>query len=63
MLLGRSPYRATGLQRVQTPQAFHFTALLAAHRTWQGDATDDAQIARAAGLDVVCVTGDKLWKN
>jgi 2-C-methyl-D-erythritol 4-phosphate cytidylyltransferase/2-C-methyl-D-erythritol 2,4-cyclodiphosphate synthase len=48
-----------GLFRVQTPQAFRFDAILAAHRTWSGPpATDDTQIARAAGLDVAVVEGD-----
>lgn len=50
-----------GLVRVQTPQAFRFETILAAHRTWSGaDATDDAQVARAAGHDVVLVEGDEL---
>lgn len=55
------PVPRDGLVRVQTPQAFRFGAILAAHRAWSGPATasDDAQIARHAGLDVVCVTGDK----
>lgn len=49
----------SGLVRVQTPQAFRFGAILAAHRAWPGgDASDDAQIARAAGLDVAMVEGD-----
>jgi 2-C-methyl-D-erythritol 4-phosphate cytidylyltransferase / 2-C-methyl-D-erythritol 2,4-cyclodiphosphate synthase len=49
------------LRRVQTPQAFHFTAILAAHRAWAGaaDAGDDAQVARAAGLKVALVDGDE----
>ena len=48
-----------GLVRVQTPQAFRFDAILAAHRQWNGgEATDDAQIARAAGLGVATVAGD-----
>jgi 2-C-methyl-D-erythritol 4-phosphate cytidylyltransferase/2-C-methyl-D-erythritol 2,4-cyclodiphosphate synthase len=48
-----------GLARVQTPQAFRFAPLLAAFRAWRGgDATDDAQIARAAGIDVAAVDGD-----
>jgi 2-C-methyl-D-erythritol 4-phosphate cytidylyltransferase/2-C-methyl-D-erythritol 2,4-cyclodiphosphate synthase len=49
-----------GLVRVQTPQAFHYPAILAAHRAWPDDreATDDAQIARAAGLNVAIVAGD-----
>jgi 2-C-methyl-D-erythritol 4-phosphate cytidylyltransferase/2-C-methyl-D-erythritol 2,4-cyclodiphosphate synthase len=49
-----------GLWRVQTPQAFHFDAILAAHLAWSQDccATDDSQIARALGLDVALVEGD-----
>ncbi|MGQ0661946.1 bifunctional 2-C-methyl-D-erythritol 4-phosphate cytidylyltransferase/2-C-methyl-D-erythritol 2,4-cyclodiphosphate synthase [Sphingosinicella sp.] len=48
-----------GLLRLQTPQAFHFTAIRDAHAAWSGDAaTDDAQIARAAGLKVATVAGD-----
>ncbi|HEX5183717.1 MAG TPA: bifunctional 2-C-methyl-D-erythritol 4-phosphate cytidylyltransferase/2-C-methyl-D-erythritol 2,4-cyclodiphosphate synthase [Allosphingosinicella sp.] len=47
------------LVRVQTPQAFRFDAILAAHRAWSGaPATDDAQVARAAGLSVATVEGD-----
>ena len=49
----------TELVRVQTPQAFRFDAILAAHLAWRGGAaTDDAQIARAAGLEVAMVEGD-----
>ena len=48
-----------GVIRVQTPQAFRFEAILAAHRAWRGGpATDDAQIARAAGVEVATVIGD-----
>ncbi len=53
------------LRRVQTPQAFHYPAILAAHRCWDGDdnAGDDAQVARAAGMNVAFVEGDeKLYK-
>lgn len=47
------------LVRVQTPQAFRLPAIRAAHAAWTGDEpTDDAQVARAAGLDVVLVEGD-----
>ena len=47
------------LVRVQTPQAFRLGAIRAAHAAWTGDEpTDDAQVARAAGLDVVMVEGD-----
>ena len=50
-----------GLARVQTPQAFRFTEILDAHRKWHGGcATDDAQIARAAGIEVAAVEGDAL---
>jgi 2-C-methyl-D-erythritol 4-phosphate cytidylyltransferase / 2-C-methyl-D-erythritol 2,4-cyclodiphosphate synthase len=48
------------LLRVQTPQAFPLEALLEAHRAWRGGlATDDAQIARAAGIKVVAIEGDE----
>ncbi len=49
------------LRRVQTPQAFRFVAALAAHRAWSGaaEAGDDAQVARAAGLEVTLVEGDE----
>jgi 2-C-methyl-D-erythritol 4-phosphate cytidylyltransferase/2-C-methyl-D-erythritol 2,4-cyclodiphosphate synthase len=50
-----------GLVRVQTPQAFCFAAILDAHRRGQGPAaTDDAQVARAAGLRVATVEGDRM---
>ncbi|HEY6917148.1 MAG TPA: bifunctional 2-C-methyl-D-erythritol 4-phosphate cytidylyltransferase/2-C-methyl-D-erythritol 2,4-cyclodiphosphate synthase [Allosphingosinicella sp.] len=53
--------RREGLYRVQTPQAFRFAAILDAHRRWSPDAeaTDDAQVARAAGYDVAMVAGDE----
>lgn len=56
-----SPARREALRRVQTPQAFRFADILAAHRGWQGaaDAGDDAQVARAAGLAVALVEGDE----
>lgn len=49
------------LRRVQTPQAFRFADILAAHRVWTGtaDAGDDAQVAQAAGLSVALVDGDE----
>jgi 2-C-methyl-D-erythritol 4-phosphate cytidylyltransferase/2-C-methyl-D-erythritol 2,4-cyclodiphosphate synthase len=50
-----------GLVAVQTPQAFAFAAIRAAHRGWPGgEATDDAQIARAAGMAVAAVAGDRM---
>jgi 2-C-methyl-D-erythritol 4-phosphate cytidylyltransferase/2-C-methyl-D-erythritol 2,4-cyclodiphosphate synthase len=46
------------LLRVQTPQAFRLAAILDAHRNWSGgEATDDAQMARAAGGKVALVPG------
>jgi 2-C-methyl-D-erythritol 4-phosphate cytidylyltransferase/2-C-methyl-D-erythritol 2,4-cyclodiphosphate synthase len=46
-----------GLFRAQTPQAFRFDALLAAHRTGDSTATDDAALLEAAGLEVALVAG------
>jgi len=47
-----------GLYRVQTPQGFHYKAIVAAHRSQQGQAlTDDAAVAEAAGLSVAMVAG------
>ncbi len=48
----------TGLFGAQTPQAFDYPMILAAHRAYNGDAADDVEIARAAGIDVVIVRGD-----
>jgi len=49
------------LLRVQTPQAFRFDDVLAAHRTWIGEEpTDDAQMVRTAGHIVATVTGDSM---
>lgn len=55
------PADRAALRRVQTPQAFRFADILAAHRAWTGaaEAGDDAQVARAAGLDVALVEGDE----
>lgn len=54
-----------GLARVQTPQAFRFDDILAAHRNWSGDAepTDDAQVARAASHTVLAVPGDVMLEK
>jgi 2-C-methyl-D-erythritol 4-phosphate cytidylyltransferase/2-C-methyl-D-erythritol 2,4-cyclodiphosphate synthase len=59
--LGAAVPRA-GLVRVQTPQAFRTEAIVRAHRLWPADreATDDAQVARAAGILVATVAGDAL---
>jgi 2-C-methyl-D-erythritol 4-phosphate cytidylyltransferase / 2-C-methyl-D-erythritol 2,4-cyclodiphosphate synthase len=48
-----------GLYRAQTPQAFRFAPILAAHLAHPGGALDDVEVARAAGLDVVIVEGDE----
>ncbi len=48
-----------GLFRAQTPQAFAYAAILAAHRAHPGDAADDVAVALAAGLDVSIVEGDE----
>ena len=46
-----------GLFRAQTPQAFRFPALLAAHRSGLVGATDDASLLEAAGQAVAIVPG------
>jgi 2-C-methyl-D-erythritol 4-phosphate cytidylyltransferase/2-C-methyl-D-erythritol 2,4-cyclodiphosphate synthase len=62
--LGDNVPRA-GLNRIQTPQAFHFDAILAAHRAWPDgeEATDDAQMLRRAGHDVALVPGDAMLEK
>jgi 2-C-methyl-D-erythritol 4-phosphate cytidylyltransferase/2-C-methyl-D-erythritol 2,4-cyclodiphosphate synthase len=64
VLLGDNVPRA-GLNRIQTPQAFHFDAILAAHRAWPGgeEATDDAQMLRRMGQDVMLVPGDPMLEK
>ena len=53
------------MRRVQTPQAFRFDDILAAHRAWRGepDAGDDAQVLRAGGGAVALVEGDERLKK
>jgi 2-C-methyl-D-erythritol 4-phosphate cytidylyltransferase/2-C-methyl-D-erythritol 2,4-cyclodiphosphate synthase len=48
-----------GLWRAQTPQAFRFAPILAAHRAHAGGSADDVEVARAAGMDVAIVQGDE----
>ncbi|HNB25850.1 MAG TPA: bifunctional 2-C-methyl-D-erythritol 4-phosphate cytidylyltransferase/2-C-methyl-D-erythritol 2,4-cyclodiphosphate synthase [Alphaproteobacteria bacterium] len=48
------------LWRAQTPQAFHFQDILAAHRRFAGrELTDDAALAEAAGIPVMFVQGSE----
>ena len=47
----------SGLFAAQTPQGFHFDAILAAHLTSDHAAADDVELARAAGLPVAIVPG------
>jgi 2-C-methyl-D-erythritol 4-phosphate cytidylyltransferase/2-C-methyl-D-erythritol 2,4-cyclodiphosphate synthase len=54
-----APVPRAGLHRAQTPQGFHFAAILAAHRAHPGGALDDVVVAHAAGLDIRIVPGDE----
>lgn len=60
-----APAPREALRRVQTPQAFDFAAILAAHRCWQGPASagDDAQVAQAAGMAIALVEGDEALRK
>lgn len=53
------PRDRAGLYRAQTPQGFHFEAILAGHLAHAGDAADDVAVAIAAGLAVTIVAGDE----
>lgn len=59
----RETVSRSGLWRAQTPQAFHFAPILAAHRAaaeaGREDFTDDAAIAEWAGLEVALVEGSE----
>jgi 2-C-methyl-D-erythritol 4-phosphate cytidylyltransferase/2-C-methyl-D-erythritol 2,4-cyclodiphosphate synthase len=47
--------------RIQTPQAFRAQALRDAYASWSGPPpTDEASVARAAGLSVAAVEGDPI---
>ena len=63
-LMGGSADRER-LKRVQTPQAFRFSDILAAHRAWDSapDAGDDAQVLTASGACVALVEGDERLKK
>jgi 2-C-methyl-D-erythritol 4-phosphate cytidylyltransferase / 2-C-methyl-D-erythritol 2,4-cyclodiphosphate synthase len=48
------------LWRIQTPQAFHFEAILSAHRDWSGpEPSDDARMLMANDAEVRMVPGDE----
>jgi 2-C-methyl-D-erythritol 4-phosphate cytidylyltransferase / 2-C-methyl-D-erythritol 2,4-cyclodiphosphate synthase len=49
----------TDLYRAQTPQAFRYAPILAAHLAHSGGALDDVEVARSAGLDVAIVEGEE----
>lgn len=53
------------LRRVQTPQAFRYDAILAAHRAWVGetDSGDDAQVLMADDGKVALVRGDERLRK
>ncbi|WP_086619886.1 bifunctional 2-C-methyl-D-erythritol 4-phosphate cytidylyltransferase/2-C-methyl-D-erythritol 2,4-cyclodiphosphate synthase [Erythrobacter tepidarius] len=53
------------LRRVQTPQAFRFADILAAHRAWDGptDAGDDAQVLLAHSGSIGLVDGDERLRK
>ena len=49
-----------GIWRAQTPQAFHFAAILDAHRSREsGSPTDDAAVLEQAGMIVSVTEGDE----
>ena len=59
-MLGEAIDRS-GAVRVQTPQAFKVDALRRAYAGWSGSSpTDEATVARAAGLAVAAVEGDAM---
>ena len=43
----------------QTPQGFDREALVSAYEAFEGDATDDAEVLRRFGVDVVAIPGHK----
>jgi 2-C-methyl-D-erythritol 4-phosphate cytidylyltransferase / 2-C-methyl-D-erythritol 2,4-cyclodiphosphate synthase len=56
----RTTVDRSGLWRAQTPQGFHYGAILAAHRAAAGRAlTDDAAVAEGAGLAPLLVAGSE----
>ncbi len=48
-----------GLYRAQTPQGFQRETIMAAHAAHIGGASDDVEVALAAGLDVAIIEGEE----
>lgn len=48
----------TGLFAAQTPQGFHYDAIVSAHAAYPRGAADDVEVARAVGLNVAIVPGN-----
>jgi len=70
VLRGHEGWRQTaesrdGLYRGQTPQAFRFAEIMAAHRAWNPieEPGDDATVAQAAGLAIALVSGDERLRK
>ncbi len=57
--VAKAPVPRDGLWRAQTPQGFHFEAILRAHRAHDGSGADDVAVAREAGLTVRLVEGSE----
>lgn len=51
------------LFRIQTPQAFHFSRILAAHRDARTEATDDAALIEREGGTIALVEGDPMLEK
>jgi len=49
----------SNIWRAQTPQGFNFNKILEAHNTSFSDATDDVEIAIAAGIQVKVISGSE----
>ncbi len=63
MMAGKADREA--LRRVQTPQAFRYANILAAHRAWNGEKTagDDAQVLTEHGGSIALIHGDERLKK
>ncbi len=63
VMVGKADREA--LRRVQTPQAFRYADIFAAHRAWDGAKTagDDAQVLAENGGSIALVQGDERLKK